>query len=120
MLACAGNKEVITGVVPTVKLTPLLAKPPTLTTRFPVVAPDGTAVVMRSVCQKVGTAGVPLNVTELDPWVAPKLLPRMLTPAPTDPPAGDTVEIVGGGTVTVNGTPLPLTPLTVTIMFPVV
>src|SRR5215467_1003447 len=37
-----GDKLVMPGATVTVKLTPLLASPPTVTTTLPVVAPDGT------------------------------------------------------------------------------
>jgi hypothetical protein len=45
----------------TVKLTPLLATPPTVTTTLPVVAPDGTGATMLVALQLVGVAAVPLN-----------------------------------------------------------
>ena len=48
-------------VVLTVKLTPLLATPPTVTTTLPVVAPDGTGATMLVALQLVGVAAVPLN-----------------------------------------------------------
>ena len=51
----------------TVKLTPLLAAPPTVTTTLPVVAPAGTAVAMLVELQLVTVAKVPLKVTELLP-----------------------------------------------------
>ncbi len=51
----------------TVKLTPLLARPETVTTTFPVVAPLGTATTMLVELQLVGIATVPLNVTVLVP-----------------------------------------------------
>ena len=51
----------------TVKLTALLATPPTVTTTFPVVAPVGTVVVMLVALQLVTVASVPLNVTVLVP-----------------------------------------------------
>ena len=38
-----GDKVVMLGVASTVKLTPLLATPPTVTTTFPVVAPPAPA-----------------------------------------------------------------------------
>ena len=49
------------GVARTVKLTPLLATPPTVTTTFPVVAPAGTGATMLVALQLVGVAAVPLN-----------------------------------------------------------
>jgi hypothetical protein len=51
----------------TVKLTPLLATPPTVTTTFPEVAPPGTAATMLAALQFVGVAAVPLNITVLVP-----------------------------------------------------
>src|SRR6266571_6602022 len=51
------------GVVVRVKFTPLLARPPTVTTTLPVVAPAGTGTTMLVGPQLVGAAGVPLNVT---------------------------------------------------------
>src|SRR5437660_6650605 len=45
----------------TVKLTPLLATPPTVTTTFPVVAPVGTGTTMLVALQLVGVAVIPLN-----------------------------------------------------------
>ena len=51
----------------TVKLTPLLANPPTVTTTLPVVAPLGTDARMLVALQFVGVATVPLNVIVLAP-----------------------------------------------------
>ena len=51
----------------TVKLTPLLASPPTVTTTFPLVAAFGTDVVMLVGLQFVTVAAVPLNVTVFVP-----------------------------------------------------
>jgi hypothetical protein len=52
-----------------VKLTPLLATPSTVTSTFPVAAPLGTVVVMLVALQFEFTtvAGLPLNVTMLVP-----------------------------------------------------
>jgi len=47
--------------------TPLLAKPPTVTTTFPVVEPFGTGTTMLVAVQVLGVAATPLKVTELDP-----------------------------------------------------
>ena len=54
-------------VVLTVKLTPLLATPPTVTTTFPLVAPAGTGTAMLVALQLVGVAATPLNFTVLVP-----------------------------------------------------
>ena len=61
----------------------------------------------------VGVAVTPLNVTVLVPCVDPKFVPVIVTDAPTAPLVGDSDVIVGGG-VTVNVTPLLATPPTVT------
>jgi len=55
------------GGTTTVKLTPLLGKPPTVTTTLPDVAPAGTGTAMLVALQLVGDAAVPLNVTVLVP-----------------------------------------------------
>jgi hypothetical protein len=60
-----------------------------------------------------------LNVTVLAPWLAPKLLPAIVTDAPTAPELGDKLLMLGT-TSTVNGTPALATPLTVTTTLPVV
>jgi len=51
----------------TLKETPLLATPPTVTTTLPVVAPLGTGATMEVALQLEGVAKVPLNVTVLVP-----------------------------------------------------
>ncbi|MGA8296612.1 MAG: hypothetical protein WB770_06185, partial [Acidimicrobiales bacterium] len=66
------ERLVMLGVGATVKLTPLLATPPTVTTTFPVVAPAGTDVARLVALQLVTVAVVPLNVTVLVPCVDPK------------------------------------------------
>jgi hypothetical protein len=100
-----------------VKLTPLLAAPPTVTTTFPVVAPLGTGATILVADQLAGVAAVPLNVTLLLPWVAPKAVPVMVTEAPTAPEVGDKLVMCA---VTVKGTPLLATLATVTTTLPVV
>jgi len=101
----------------TVKLTPLLATPPTVTTTFPVVAPAGTGATMLVALQLVGVAAVPLNVTVLVPWVVPKFVPVIVTDVPTAPAVGVKLVMLGA---TVKLTPLLATPPTVTTTFPVV
>jgi hypothetical protein len=104
-----GLRLVIAGPEPdpdTVKLTPLLATPPTVTTTFPVVAPAGTGTAMLVPLQLVGDPTVPLNVTVLVPCVPPKFVPVIVTDVPTGPDVGLTLEIAGGGGVTVKLTPL--------------
>jgi hypothetical protein len=104
-----GDRLVIQGA--TVKLTPLLARPPTVTTTLPVVAPLGTVTAILLALQLVTLAAVPLKVTVLVPWLAPKLLPVMVTAAPTDPEVGDKLAIKGE---TVKPAALLATPPTVT------
>ena len=67
--------------------------------------------------QLVGVAVTPLNVTVLEPWLAPKLVPVIVTDVPTGPEVGDTVVIAG---VTVKLAPLLGCPPTVTTTLPVV
>jgi len=84
-----GFRLVMLGVgTGTVKLTPLLARPPTVTTTLPVVAPLGTAAVMLAALQLVAVAAVPLKVTVLVPCVAPKFAPAIVTDVPTNPEDG--------------------------------
>jgi hypothetical protein len=104
----------------TVKLTPLLATPPTVTTTLPVVAPAGTAATMLVALQLVGTTEIPLNVTVLVPCVAPKFAPLTVTGAPTNPELGFRFVMLGPGDVTVKLAPLLATPPTVTTTLPVV
>jgi hypothetical protein len=60
-----GDKLVMLGI--TVKLIPLLATPPTVTTTLPVVAPLGTGTTIEVALQLDAVAEVPLNVTVLLP-----------------------------------------------------
>src|SRR5579864_4924046 len=116
-----GERLVMLGVeLLTVKLTPLLATPPTVTTTFPVVAPLGTGATMLVALQLVAVAVVPLNVTVLVPWVAPKFVPVIVTEVPTAPELGETLLMLGAELLTVKLTPLLATPPTVTTTFPVV
>src|SRR5260370_422187 len=78
----------------TVKLAPLLATPPTVTTTFPVVAPFGTGATMLVAVQFVGVVAIPLNVTVLVPRVAPQFAPFIVTDAPTTPAPGFRVVIL--------------------------
>lgn len=93
-----GFKLVMLGAgTVTVKFTPLLATPPTVTTTFPVVAPVGTVVAMLVALQLVAVAGVPLKVTVLVPWVAPKFAPVIVTAVPTTPEVGFKLAMAGAG-----------------------
>ena len=105
----------------TVKLTPLLATPPTVTTTFPVVAPDGTEVTMFVEFQLVVVAVVPLNFTVPED---PKFVPVIVTPVPTAPDVGFRLVITGAAAddiVIVNvalPVPLAFVALTVTVEVP--
>ena len=75
------------------KFTLLVSVPPDVTTwTLPVVAPEGTVVVISDFEATVKVAVVPLNVTLVAPV---RLVPRILTAAPTLPAVG---------TVSTNGT----------------
>src|SRR5579864_5673712 len=105
----------------TVKFTPLLATPPTVTTTLPVVAPAGTLTPMLVALQLLAIpADIPLNVTVLVPCVEPKFVPVMVTVVPATPDAGFKPLMLAGGSVTVKLTPLLGTPPTVTTTLPVV
>jgi hypothetical protein len=97
----------------------LLATPPTVTTTFPVVAPAGTGTTMLLADQVVGAAAMPLKVTVLDPWLAPKLLPLIVTAVAIGPLDGDRLVSVGVG-MTVNESPLLASPPTATTTLPLV
>src|SRR5258708_37850139 len=77
----------------TVKVTPLLAVPPTVTTTLPVVAPTGTGTAMLVVRQLAGVAPLPLNVTVLVPSVAPRFGPLMGPELPPTPGVGFNLPI---------------------------
>jgi len=114
-----GLRLVMLGVGKTAKDCPLLATPLTVTTTFPVVALAGTSTVMLVALQLEGVPAVPLKVTVLEPWDAPKFVPVIVTVAPTGPDVGLKLVIVGTGT-TVKLTPWLAWPPTVTITLPVV
>jgi len=101
----------------TLKATPLLATPPTVTTTLPLAAPAGTGATILVALQLVGVAAVPLNVTELAACVLPKLVPVMVTAVPTAAEAGLRLEMLGVGR-TVNAEPLLATPPAFTTTLP--
>ena len=109
------------GAGVTVNTTPLLGTPPTFTSTFPVVAPDGTGAVILVLVQLEALVWSPLNVTKLWmlPTVGPKFVPVMTTFVPMGPEVGLMPEIAGGG-VTVKVTPLLATLPTLTTTAPVV
>jgi len=107
---------VIVGVaLLTLKLAPLLTKPLTVTTTFPLAAPPGTGTTICVLLQLVGVAEVPLKLTVLAPCVAPKFVPVIVTDVPTGPDVGDRLLIIGG---TAKLIALLDFPLTVTTIFP--
>src|SRR5262252_1391276 len=83
-----GVKDESDGARMTVKLSPLLATPPTVTTTFPVVAVAGTGTLIEVSAQDVGVAVTPLNLTVDAPWVAPKFTPVIVTAVPMTPMFG--------------------------------
>jgi len=95
----------------TVKLTPLLGIPPTVTTTFPVVAPLGTGAAMLVGLQFVGVAAAPLNATILVPCVGPNPAPEIVIEVPAVPDVGVKLVIIG---VTAKLRPLLGCPATVT------
>ena len=84
------------GALDTVKLTPLLACPFTVTITFPVAALAGTVTVMLvgDHAEAIGAA-LPLKVTVLEPWLAPKLAPLIVTELPLGPADGDRFVMLG-------------------------
>ena len=110
-----GDRFVMFGT--TMKFTPLLATPPTVTTTLPVAAVDGTGTVIEPALQLVGVAAVPLNITVLVPWLEPKLLPVIVTLVPAAPLLGDRLVMLGA---TVKLNPLLAAPATVTTTPPLV
>jgi hypothetical protein len=103
----------------TVKPAPALATPFTVTTTLPVVAPAGTETEIAPALQLEAVAAIPLNVTVLAPWDAPKFVPVIVT---GDPTAADPVDklVITGVANTVNTAPALARPFTVTTTFPVV
>jgi uncharacterized protein YjeT (DUF2065 family) len=116
----AGFRLVILGPgAVTVKLTPLLAAPPIVTTTLPVMAPAGTVTPMLVELQLVEVAIIPLNLTVLVPCDVPKFAPVMATEAPTNPDAGLRLVTLGARVATVKLTPLLADVPTVTTTLPV-
>jgi hypothetical protein len=102
-----------------VKLDPLLAWPPTVTTTLPVTAPAGTGTTMLDPFQLVGAACIPPKVTVLVPCVVPKFAPVIVTAVPITPELGLRLVMLGAGVVTVKFDPLLAWPPTVTTTLPV-
>jgi hypothetical protein len=115
-----GERLVMLGAATTVNDTLLLFTPLAFTTTEPFVDPVGTVATIDVALQlAIVVAVVPLNATEPDPWLAPKLAPVIVTDAPTAPEVGETLVILGVPS-TVKLTPLLALPPTVTATLPVV
>lgn|SRR5712664_1310520 len=103
----------------TVKVTPLLGPPLTVTTMLPVVAPVGTGATIIVGLQLEGVDAEPLKVTVLVHCVFPKFVPVIKTEVPTGPDGGVMFVMLGVGR-TVKATPLLAIPPTVATTLPVV
>jgi hypothetical protein len=97
-----GETVVIVGETQTAKLIALLVTPPTRTTMLPVVAPLGTNTTMLVALQLITVARTPLNVTVLDPSIAPKPEPAIVSSDPTGPELADKAAMLGAGATTVT------------------
>jgi hypothetical protein len=115
------NPVMLGADVVIVKLEPLLAWPPTVTTTLPVTAPAGTGATMLVPFQLVGAAFTPPNVIALVPCVAPKFAPLIVTAVPTTPEFGLRLVMLGAGVAafTVKFEPLLACQPTVTTTLPV-
>ena len=102
---------------PIVNGNPLLKMPLMETVTGPVVAPVGTGTTIPVSDQLVGLAGIPLNATVLEPWLAPRFIPDTETAVPGLPEFGAIVNRVGA---TVKEIELEAVPFTDTTTGPVV
>jgi hypothetical protein len=93
--AAFGDRFVMLGAGTTVKFTPLLGTPETVTTTFPLVAPVGTGTTILVFAQLVAVPATPLNVIVLLPCVVPKLVPATVMDAPIAPALGEKFVILG-------------------------
>ena len=101
MLPELGTKLVIVGGTVTVYKMPFDVPPVVVTVTLPVKAPAGTLATMTVSDQLViVVAVVPLNLTVDVPWIAPKLVPVMVTEVPTGPERGLIEVIAGAGVAT--------------------
>src|SRR5207245_4510654 len=88
-----GDKLLMLTVGRTVKLTPLLGFPLTVTTTFPLVAPVGTGATIEVALQLVGVAVVPVNFTVLLPLAFPKFVPVIVNGRPAAPAVGEKLVV---------------------------
>jgi hypothetical protein len=107
-----GENVLITGAPLTVNSTPLLDKL-FVTTTFPVVVPVGTGATICVSLQLVGVADCDPKKIVLEPCVAPKPVPLIVTGAPIVAAVGDKLLIAGVMPKTAEFT----TPSTVTSRF---
>lgn len=94
-----GLKPVTAGAGPTVNGVALVPVPVTAVTEIcPVVAPEGTVVVIEVSFHVPTVAGVPLKLTE--PGVPLKVVPVIVTAVPAGPPCGLKLVTKGAGPTT--------------------
>jgi hypothetical protein len=114
-----GEKLVMAGVASTVKLEALVAVTPDVVTEIgPVDAPEGTSTVNEVEAAPVTVAAVPLNSTMLLDGVVLKLVPVIVTVAPTAPLVGEKLVMVGGASTSKLDALVTVTPLEVTLISP--
>ena len=117
--AADGETAVMFGVGNTVKLEEsVLGTPFTVTDTMPVIAPAGTIAMICVSLQLLAVAAVLLNAIVLLPCESPKLLPLIITEAPTGAEAGVSSRMCGVGS-TVKLRPLLAALFTVTTTLPV-
>lgn len=119
MAPLVGEKLAIVGPVYKVKSAAVPVTPEAVTFTFPVGAPVGTVTTICVGLQLVAVANTPPKETVLVPWLAPKLVPLMVTVAPIGAVAGERLEIFGGPGLT-KSTPLLGVPEIVATTDPVV
>jgi hypothetical protein len=88
----AGEKEVMTGGIFTVKDVLVVVPPALVTVIVPVVAPAGTVAAICDVLFTVKLASTPLNFTDV---ISLNLVPLIIIGSPTQPFDGATPVITG-------------------------
>src|SRR6476661_2118863 len=96
--ASGGVMPVITGLGTSKELLEALETELTVTSIWPVLAPEGTVATICVSLQLVAVAATPLNVRVLLRWFAWNPLPLMVTVVPAVPPKGEYEVTIGGGT----------------------
>jgi hypothetical protein len=116
-----GVKAVIVGVGNTVKfVVPVIVTPLTKIEIGPVIAPAGIVAVMLVDVDAITLAITPLKETVLFEGVVLKLVPEMVTVAPSAPLEGLKLVIVGAGNTVKFVVLVTVTPLLVNVILPVV